>query len=68
MQGIYKIISLINNKVYIGQTRDIRASKKEIALRDGGNQGYKLPLGYHYNNNKIYYCILFTYINKRMSV
>ena len=45
MRGIYKIISLINNKVYIEQTRDIRASKKEIALRGEGNQGYKLPLG-----------------------
>lgn len=45
------------NKFYEVILSDLKVSKKEIELRGGGNQGYKLPLGYHHKTgNHCYIC------------
>lgn len=44
----------IINKFYEVLLNDLGSNKKEIELRGGGNQAYKLPLGFHHKTNN--YC------------
>jgi hypothetical protein len=46
----------IINKFYETILYELNATKKEIELRGGGNQAYKLPLGYHHKTGA--YCFI----------